>query len=76
MLKGVPLCSSVKTLEAMKIQWDRFGTEFEAFSVWISDKEKQLDALKNSTLNLEQQIATVKVLRIIKLQPSKTMFLL
>ncbi len=45
----------------MKTQWDRFGAEFETFSLWISDKEKQMDALKSSTLPLEQQIHTVKV---------------
>lgn len=53
--------SSVKTLEGMKSQWDKFGAEFEAFSVWISEKEKQLDALKSSSLPLEKQINTIKV---------------
>lgn len=51
----------MKTAEEMKIKWDGFAAEFEAFSSWISDKEKQLDALKGSTLALEQQIETVKV---------------
>lgn len=55
------LCFSVKTLEDMTSQWDKFGAGFESFSLWISDKEKQLDALKSSTLPLEQQINTVKV---------------
>lgn len=55
------LCCSVKTLEEMKDQWDRFGAGFEAFSLWISDKEKQLDVMKSSTLPLEEQIGTVKV---------------
>lgn len=45
----------------MKTQWDQFGAGFETFSLWISDKEKQLDVLKSSTLPLEQQINTVKV---------------
>lgn len=45
----------------MKTQWDRFGAGFETFSLWISEKEKQLDVLKSSTLPLEQQISTVKV---------------
>lgn len=52
---------SVKTLEEMKTRWDQFGAAFESFSLWISEKEKQLDALKSSTLPLEQQINTVKV---------------
>lgn len=45
----------------MKNQWDQFGIAYETFSVWISDKEKQLEVLKSSTLPLEQQISTVKV---------------
>ena len=53
---------SVKTLEEMKAQWYRFGSEFEAFSSWISEKEKELEALKTSTAPLEQQINIVKVL--------------
>lgn len=52
---------SVKNLEEMKDQWDQFGAGFEAFSLWISEKEKQLDAMKSSTLPLEEQIDTVKV---------------
>ena len=45
----------------MRVQWEQFGRGFEAFSVWISDKEKQLDPLKSSSAPLEQQISTVKV---------------
>lgn len=45
----------------METQWDHFGVAFETFSLWISDKEKQLDVLKSSALPLEQQINTVKV---------------
>lgn len=45
----------------MKDQWDRFGAGFEAFSLWISEKEKQLDAMKSSILPLEEQIGTLKV---------------
>lgn len=45
----------------MKNQWDQFGIAYETFSVWISDKEKQLEVLKSSALPLEQQISTVKV---------------
>lgn len=55
------MCSSVNTLEEMKAQWDHFGSGFETFSLWISEKEKQLDGLKSSVLPLEQQINTVKV---------------
>lgn len=52
---------SVKTLEDIKIQWDSFGCEFDAFSTWISEKEKELDSLKSSNEPLEQQISTAKV---------------
>lgn len=55
------ICFSIKTLEEIKDHWDNFAGAFETFSLWISDKEKQLDGLKSSTLPLEQQINTVKV---------------
>lgn len=55
------ICFSIKTLEEIKDHWDHFAGAFETFSLWISDKEKQLDGVKSSTLPLEQQIATVKV---------------
>ena len=55
------LCRSIETLEGMRAQWDQFGRGFEAFSIWISDKEKQLDPLKSSSAPLEHQISTVKV---------------
>lgn len=48
----------------MKNQWDQFGAAYETFSSWISDKEKQLEALKSAALPLERQINTVKVLRV------------
>lgn len=54
-------CLSVKTLEDIKLQWESFGSEFEAFSSWISEKEKELDSLKSSSEPLEQQISTAKV---------------
>lgn len=59
------LCSliflSVKCLEEMKNQWDLFGSQYEIFSIWISDKEKQLEVLKSSALPLEKLLITVKV---------------
>lgn len=55
------MCFSVKTLEEMKAQWDQFGAGFETFSLWITDKEKQLEALKSSALPLEEQIKALKV---------------
>lgn len=52
---------SVKTLEDIKMKWDSFGSEFDAFSSWISEKEKELDSIKSSNEPLEQQIRTAKV---------------
>uniref|UniRef100_A0A672NAB1 Nesprin-1-like n=1 Tax=Sinocyclocheilus grahami TaxID=75366 RepID=A0A672NAB1_SINGR len=49
----------VKTLEGMKDQWDSFGSEFEAFSTWITEREREMDALKSSSTPLDQQICTV-----------------
>lgn len=49
-------------MEGIKDHWDNFGSAFETFSLWLSDKEKQLDVVKSSNLSLEQQINTVKVL--------------
>ncbi|XP_041828569.1 nesprin-1-like [Melanotaenia boesemani] len=54
------LKKDVKTLEEMKDQWDLFGAGFEAFSLWISEKEKELDETKSCTLPLEEQIQKVK----------------
>lgn len=62
---GVMFCMlsgfSVKTFEDIKNQWESFGSEFDAFSSWISEKEKELDSLKSSNEPLEQQISTAKV---------------
>lgn len=52
---------SIKTLEEIKEHWNRFGSAFETFSLWISDKEKHLDVVKSSALPLEQQINIIKV---------------
>lgn len=54
---------SIVTLEDMKAQWDSFGSEFEAFSMWITERERELDVLKSTSGPLEQQILTVKVHR-------------
>lgn len=45
----------------MKTRWDSFGKEFDAFSSWISVKEKELEKLKSSGLPLEEMINAVKV---------------
>ncbi|KAG1946578.1 nesprin-1 [Pimephales promelas] len=53
----------VKTLEGMKDQWDSFGSEFEAFSTWITEREREMDSLKSSNAPLDQQICTIKTIR-------------
>uniref|UniRef100_A0A8C2JGH1 Calponin-homology (CH) domain-containing protein n=1 Tax=Cyprinus carpio TaxID=7962 RepID=A0A8C2JGH1_CYPCA len=53
----------VKTLDGMKDQWDTFRSEFEAFSTWITEREREMDALKTSSTPLDQQICTVKTIR-------------
>ncbi|XP_034001986.1 nesprin-1-like, partial [Trematomus bernacchii] len=54
------LNKDVQTLQQMKTLWMKFSQDFEAFSLWISEKEKQLEVLKSSSLPLEEQISTVK----------------
>lgn len=55
--------SSVVQLEMMCMWWERFSSESEAFSLWISEKEKELEAV-NSTSSLDpldKHISTVEV---------------
>lgn len=43
--------------------WDRFSSESEAFSLWINEKEKELEAVSStSSLDpLDKHISTVEV---------------
>lgn len=55
--------SSVVQLEMMCMWWERFSSESEAFSLWINEKEKELEAV-NSTSSLDpldKHISTVEV---------------
>ncbi|XP_029943278.1 nesprin-1-like [Salarias fasciatus] len=54
------LKTEVQALETMRDRWDRFGAAFQDFSSWISDKEKQLEAVRASGSPLQDQISTVK----------------
>ncbi|TSO25166.1 Nesprin-1 [Bagarius yarrelli] len=53
---------SVTTLKDITKKWDSFEGEFDAFSSWISKKEKELDSLKRSHEPLELQISTAKAM--------------
>lgn len=61
---------SVVQLERMCIWWERFSCETEALSLWISEKEKELEAV-NSTFSsdlLDKHIITVEVSHYFKLR--------
>lgn len=53
---------SIKTMEMVKNKWDHFGKNFEALSIWISEKEKELDALETSSSPMDMQISQIKVI--------------
>lgn len=55
--------SSVVQLEMVCMWWERFSSQSEAFSLWINEKDKELDAV-NSTSSLDpldKHISTVEV---------------
>lgn len=52
---------SIKTMEMVKNKWDHFGTNFETLSVWITEKEKELNALETSSSAMDTQINQIKV---------------
>lgn len=55
--------SSFVHLEMMCMWWERFSSESEVFSLWINEKEKELEAV-NSTSSLDplnKHISTVNV---------------
>ncbi|XP_045150497.1 nesprin-1-like [Echinops telfairi] len=51
----------IKTMEMVKSQWDHFGSHFETLSAWITEKEKELNALESSPSALDVQIGQIKV---------------
>ncbi|XP_027140369.1 nesprin-1 isoform X4 [Larimichthys crocea] len=56
------LNKNVVQLEMMCMWWERFSSESEAFSLWINEKEKELEAV-NSTSSLDpldKHISTVE----------------
>ncbi|KAH0622390.1 hypothetical protein JD844_024656, partial [Phrynosoma platyrhinos] len=50
----------IKTMEKVKNKWDQFGKSFEALSIWITEKEKELDTLETSSSSLDVQINQIK----------------
>lgn len=53
---------SIKTMEMVKNKWDHFGKKCEALSIWITEKEKELDTLETSSSSLDIQINQIKVI--------------
>lgn len=48
-------------MEMVKNKWDHFGSNFENLSVWITEKEKELNALETSSSAMDMQISQIKV---------------
>ena len=48
-------------MEMVKNKWDYFGTNFETLSIWITEKEKELNALETSSSAMDTQINQIKV---------------
>lgn len=64
----------------VKTKWDHFGSNFETLSVWITEKEKELNALETSSSAMDMQISQIKVtcshvIFIIHVQLLRTTFL-
>ncbi|KAB1275410.1 Nesprin-1 [Camelus dromedarius] len=51
----------IKTMEMVKNKWDHFGNNLETLSVWITEKEKELNALETSSSAMDTQIHQIKV---------------
>ncbi|XP_039707258.1 nesprin-1 isoform X7 [Pteropus medius] len=48
-------------MEMVKNKWDHFGNNFETLSIWITEKEKELNALETSSSAMDVQISQIKV---------------
>lgn len=48
-------------MEMVKIKWDHFGSNFETLSIWITEKENELNALETSASAMDVQISQIKV---------------
>uniref|UniRef100_A0A5F9C856 Spectrin repeat containing nuclear envelope protein 1 n=1 Tax=Oryctolagus cuniculus TaxID=9986 RepID=A0A5F9C856_RABIT len=52
----------IKTMEMVKNKWDHFGSNFETLSIWITEKENELNALETSSSAMDMQISQIKVI--------------
>lgn len=48
-------------MEMVKTKWDHFGSNFETLSIWITEKENELNALETSASAMDVQISQIKV---------------
>jgi nesprin-1 len=48
-------------MEMVKTKWDHFGSNFETLSIWITEKENELNALETSPSAMDMQISQIKV---------------
>uniref|UniRef100_A0A8B9BQV6 Spectrin repeat containing nuclear envelope protein 1 n=1 Tax=Anser brachyrhynchus TaxID=132585 RepID=A0A8B9BQV6_9AVES len=58
----VTLEEDIKSMEMVKNKWDHFGNNFEALSIWIAEKEKELETLETTSSPLDKQISQIKVI--------------
>ncbi|XP_068533197.1 nesprin-1 isoform X4 [Anas acuta] len=58
----VTLEEDIKSMEMVKNKWDLFGNNFEALSIWIAEKEKELEILETTSSPLDKQISQIKVI--------------
>ena len=48
-------------MEMVKSKWDHFGSNFETLSIWITEKENELNSLETSASAPDVQISQIKV---------------
>lgn len=48
-------------MEMVKNKWEHFGNNFETLSVWITEKEKELNALEATPSAMDMQTNQIKV---------------
>uniref|UniRef100_A0A8B9L4Z7 Spectrin repeat containing, nuclear envelope 1a n=1 Tax=Astyanax mexicanus TaxID=7994 RepID=A0A8B9L4Z7_ASTMX len=57
----ISLEKMIMGLEKMQVRWQNFNSESEAFSSWVCEREKELEALDLNSAHLDQQLQTVEV---------------
>uniref|UniRef100_H3A1G7 Calponin-homology (CH) domain-containing protein n=1 Tax=Latimeria chalumnae TaxID=7897 RepID=H3A1G7_LATCH len=56
------LGKDIKQMEMVKSKWEQFVSNCEALTVWINDKEKELDTTESSSSPLDSQISKIKAI--------------